>query len=272
MANYELNYTGKEVDALLEKIDTAFGETTVMSDTLTWDGDMTGKEYIEMPTENGTIYVVHVSDAIPTLADISNGGSVILHSIEGEQLVNFTSEEANQLVQDMGTTLVGNDGLFFIVKEDNTDLDGLVFPKKGFYIIYVDSIYMSSLTINNYTGFETTGVKTIDPKYLPSSSAEIIFTLEGFDFHNSISPTSISCNKSFSELLAFPEEKCLNAVAVSTRDNSGDTVTVVRTPTTVEKSASAIAYTFVALKVGSGVKCFQILALSDGTFGYQAIG
>ena len=163
MANYTLKYTGEEVDQLLEKIDTSFGEKTVMGDTLTWDGDMTGREKVAVPVADGIEgYFVHISDIVPTYEELQAGGSCVTAG----QLKPFTAEEVADLE---GILAVGES--IVIVKEDNTDLTdmiGVIVPKKGIYVMSIPAlgVLIDSFTINNYTGFETTEIKTIDSKFI----------------------------------------------------------------------------------------------------------
>lgn len=138
-----------------------FGETTVMGDTLTWDGNTDGLEFVDAG-EGMVIY--KISDAVPSFEDLQQGGTLV---VAGE-----TTEISSDTVIPMGETLYafgGNPSLGMGVTQDNADLMGIPVSKKGFYIFVDPSISYTdySLTVNNYTGFEATKVKTIDPKYLP---------------------------------------------------------------------------------------------------------
>ena len=103
MANYTLNYTGEKVDELLNKIDTAFGESTVMGDTLTWDGNTEGLYCVA-----DMFYCV--SDAIPTLEDLRRGGSLVYDST----ILPFTSANIMNL-SDLGA---GKDCAIIAVSPD----------------------------------------------------------------------------------------------------------------------------------------------------------
>lgn len=167
MANYTLNYSGAEVDKLLEKIDTAFGEKTVMGDTLTWDGDISGKPVVSLDRGDGVIMTFcKLSEAVPTIEDLSNGISATVAGMG-----------TNEITPEMITT--GNGYIFanmlVIISEPNSVVGevGATFAETGTYLMQQSlgeqTMYVTALTINNYTGFERTEVKPLDIKYLPES-------------------------------------------------------------------------------------------------------
>ena len=176
MANYTLNYTGEEVDELLNKIDTAFGETTVMSDTLTWDGDTSVVDPVD-PLGNGTMLLYHVSDVVPTMSDFANGAIVGFSS--GNKLQLASSE-----VVSLGDGVLTNSNFHFVISpEDNltkiVPYNGMnitvTLPKKGTYFgVVVGGSYTDTLTISGYTGFEMKNVTPIDKKYLPFSGVSFV--------------------------------------------------------------------------------------------------
>ncbi|MBR5583113.1 MAG: hypothetical protein IKW21_01145 [Lachnospiraceae bacterium] len=174
MANYTLNYTGEKVDELLNKIDTAFGETTVMSDTITWDGNTDG-----LYSVLGMFY--KVSDAVPTLADLQKGGTIGTIGLGGGD-TTFTSDNVMN-VEDLGA---GNDCIVIMngenpvvgvaLKEGATvTLQGATatFEETGVFLLrqYMEAynllVYIAKFVVNGYSGFETTEVKPIDPKFAP---------------------------------------------------------------------------------------------------------
>lgn len=144
----------------------------VGGDTLTWDGDMTGRIYVDI----GGAFFVHVSDACPQVdtengnfGDFSKGGSVSLAM--GEDITALPFFTDNLLLAENGSVLF--DALAFAcVREDGTDIDGFTFPAKGTYFLYqppeVDggsAAFATALTVNGYTGFIK---EYIDPNYLPA--------------------------------------------------------------------------------------------------------
>lgn len=131
-------------------------------DTLTWDGNTKG-----MANVGETFY--KVSDAVPTLAELSAGGTFV--AING--------------VGDIVTSSFSSDDIF--VRDDALFVGDSVLPgaividevaaavnqvEKGTYFVAVPevpgvidvSFRTVSLTINGYTGF---GSEKLDPKYLP---------------------------------------------------------------------------------------------------------
>lgn len=200
MANYTLNYTGEKVDELLNKIDTAFGEETVTSDILTWDGDTDG-----LTNVLGMFY--HVSDAIPTLTDLQQGGSVTLAGSE----MPFTASD----VMDMEAYGMGRD--CYLIMVNNNPCAGIVlkagatatmegmtanFEKAGIYFLYNAqySMYTSSLAINNYQ-FTETEITPIEPKYVPFSGVSFV-DITGVSFTDN-SFTNAKANKTYEEIMAM---------------------------------------------------------------------
>ena len=171
MANYTLNYTGEKVDELLNKIDTAFGETTVMGDTLTWDGNTDGLTAVDL----GGAYAYRVSDFVPTEDDLANGGTIIVKGKSSDGS-SFDITTTPALGDDEGLVFLLADYLavLLVIPNDGFELEGVVFAEKGLYtfpiIAQLDSL---SLTINGYTGFETTKITPIEPKYMPKISIDV---------------------------------------------------------------------------------------------------
>ena len=124
-------------------------------DTLTWDGNTEGLAFFA-----DSYY--RVSDVVPTLADISAGGSVAC----GSTIIDFDSS----LVGEMdGVQFIGDADfpVIYIVGDDIAETLGV---PSGTYFLYFpewDTV-VTSLTINGYTGFVT---EKIDTKYLPPSGA-----------------------------------------------------------------------------------------------------
>lgn len=139
--------------------DKPFGETTVKGDTLTWDGNTEGRTVVDM----GGYPLVHVSDAVVTAKDVSNGYSM---EIVPDGVREFPSDFVQEIADNV---LLLNDEIFLICcSADNCEVSaiGLVFPKRGVY--FMGGEYsIKSLTIPGYNGFETTTIQPIDTKYLP---------------------------------------------------------------------------------------------------------
>lgn len=220
MANYTLNYTGEKVDELLNKIDTAFGETTVMGDTLTWDGDTEGRYNVF-----GMFY--KVSDAMPTLADLLNGGTISYMNTD-EPFTSGNVVDAESLGLGEGCIVITNvngDPMAGVALKAGATatLNGVTvtFEETGTFFsrqqISTNAyIHIEKLTINGYTGFETTETKTIDEKYLPATS-NIAITVEDYSYNSSTGSTgTVTCSKTFDELWGMSDKSLLNAVATIT--------------------------------------------------------
>ena len=144
MANNHSTLTGLFTD-IADAIREKTGDT---GDTLTWDGNAEWRTMVDI---GHGVYMVHVSDAAPSMADFANGGTFT-------QLLNGASGSAEFSVEtllDTGNAIVEELVAFVVISDDNVDVDGIVFPAKGTYLAYSpdENIYISSLTIPGYTGF-----------------------------------------------------------------------------------------------------------------------
>lgn len=143
------------------------------TDTLTWDGNTDGLEYVDMG--NGMV-AYHISDAVPTPADIVNGMTLIAKSIytlssgsTDEQNVPLSMDSLDIVALDTAVTAVSMEGniLAVVCSEDNHTLDigdgvTVICPKKGTYYCVTSMtfeegdtnvVYPISTTINGYKGF-----------------------------------------------------------------------------------------------------------------------
>ena len=113
-------------------------------DTLTWDGNTDGLVDFE-----GVFY--HVSDAYPTLLEAQNGGL-------GTLSIGATgSLTATDMSEDVGfecyqLDLNGETPVALCLSQ-NLEEDGVQVLSKGTYLLSDGGMYVSSLTINGYTGF-----------------------------------------------------------------------------------------------------------------------
>ena len=146
-----------------------FGETTVMGDTLTWDGNTDG-----LISVMGMMYLV--SETVPTFEELQAGGSGSGVDANGADITFTISADAimNAEAMGVGTNLimVMNDlaPIFIATQDGATYVEGdntTSFDKAGIYFSSMNGAHHSSLTINGYNGFERTEIQTIDPKYLP---------------------------------------------------------------------------------------------------------
>ena len=150
--------------------DKPFGETTVKGDTLTWDGNTEGLVSINIGTD-----AYKVSNATPTMTDFANG-AVIKYSHSQEDV--YCTEDGGTLREHTPGLVMVDGGGVVVIGESLAGMDmGNGIPlEAGTYFNYSKDSgqYTASITIPNYTGFETTTIKTIDPKYLPEASSSDI--------------------------------------------------------------------------------------------------
>lgn len=145
-----------------------FGEikTTIESDTITWDGNTDGLVQLD------TMLFYKVSDAIPTTSDLLKGLSLTATGADGNSTsVNIPAEDVAGYIVEMPDapafyiTLGGSeeDAVLYVIA---TAVDTV---PPGVYLRCESGQYISSLTINGYKGFTTTGTELvkIDKKYLP---------------------------------------------------------------------------------------------------------
>ena len=129
-------------------------ESATGSDTLTWDGNTEGLEFVDAGDDT---LLYKISDATPTLAEVQQGGTLV---IDG-QTFEFTSDDV-MAMGDVYTIFNMQGGL--IVPTDNAEVFGVTIPSKGFYMMMPCDY---SLTIPNYTGFGggDSGAEDLDYPY-----------------------------------------------------------------------------------------------------------
>ena len=166
-------FTGAEViktEALPEHLQ--FGEYEEYGDTLTWDGNTDGLESVDM-SGDGSMVLYKISDAMPTQGDIQGNWEISFKLFDG----TGGATVSETLLTDLGRFDYSDIPMFLFLNSMPTLV---VMPSNyaGFNItggIYVvDHIeftegeaYISSLTINGYTGFITKTVTPLDEKYMP---------------------------------------------------------------------------------------------------------
>lgn len=236
--------TGGGVSSWNDLTDKPFGETTVTKDAITWDGNTDGLYNV-----TGLFY--HVSEAIPTLEDLQQGGSLVFGGIE----MPFT----NSNVLDVSVVGMGNDAILILNGSD--PLAGVVlkagatvtmqgftvtFERAGIYFMNSTAYgaYTSSLTINNYE-FVENKIKTLDPKYLPSADTDtdIIFTTNG---------TDVFCNKTYEDVWAMEVKELLNAFVIGTVDSTTDFADkAVDVRKTILDDRTIVIFSFVGGRTGA---------------------
>lgn len=127
---------------------------TVGGDTLTWDGNTEG-----LDTYSNVYY--RVSDVSPTMNDFVNGGTI--KKSDGT-IIEFKNYHANE---DMGKINIYMGEIYVFLTEQN----GI---PAGVYFRNLNGAYVTSFTINGYTGFPKEQVKQ---EYLPE--ADLVIRING---------------------------------------------------------------------------------------------
>lgn len=142
-----------------------FGEYETGGDTLTWDGNTDGCDAFQ-----GMCY--KVSDVVPTLAEISGGGSVTINGVSD-------SFDASLVHNEDGLVFIG-EGIPAVCFLDENIANAMGISA-GTYFMSVPSmgIEVTSFTINGYTGFPY--IEKLDKRYLPDSSPIILYS--GADYY-----------------------------------------------------------------------------------------
>lgn len=160
-----------DIKALTDTVNNLFeavpGETTHVSNTLTWDGNIDGRTHWEKTTSEGELSMtaqwVHVSDSIPTYEELTAGFEVVesngLHRVydpnEEFHWINITDDEncITLTFNEIGIVLLPR-----IIKIPHIDSNGVVWEKTGIYFIKYnlttaegsDGDYIQSFTIPGY--------------------------------------------------------------------------------------------------------------------------
>ena len=127
-----------------------FGDSPTGGDTLYWDGNTEGL------VDVGGIGCL-VSDKLPTMSDLANGGVIVGTMFDGSTVsIQFTASEVIDVDGD-GSFITINDAVN-VFNHESIHGVALMKSKTG---------YISSFTINGYTGFPVT--KKMEEKYLPGA-------------------------------------------------------------------------------------------------------
>lgn len=144
----------------------------VGGDTLTWDGDTSGKTGYNIGID---LLFYHVSDSVPTMSDLTNGATVILSNGVTQTITSENIQEPVSGFLMLSSTTV----LYLVVPTDNNSDSGITFEKKGIYVAYDETFHPISLTINGYTGFTKEVLKEeYLPDTVPTNTETWTFTLE----------------------------------------------------------------------------------------------
>lgn len=150
----------------------------IATNTLEWDGDMSGKEAIDI-SDDGSIYLVKVSDAVADMADII-GATIIAKTVDGdlnpvEQSLTVAGENITDMSPMGAPAYLVFEGLIYVVLDDFSE-GGKTFTRgiwlmrnsygdfgNGEILVHIKSI--TALTDCFVTG-TSTEVKKIDNRLL----------------------------------------------------------------------------------------------------------
>lgn len=165
-----------------------FEVVTKGGDTLTWDGNTKGLESVDMSLAVKGMIAYKISDNVITQNDFNYGFSMFSPT-DGE--IALSPDEIADLEIFYANGFIFVD-FFAVVPTDNfvaTDFGGIMFPSKGVYAFVADGQpSLSSLTINNYTGFTTTE-KKLKGEYLIDTNSIILKSSGGKRFKVTVSDT-----------------------------------------------------------------------------------
>lgn len=116
---------------------------SMLSSTLTWDGDISGKD-----VASGSPLCYKISDVVLTAADVANGASVWAVRNGTEVQLNVTVDTSvDGLINIFDSSNLG----IFSVSEDMVSTVRV--PSAGTYFARAANAYVSKLVIPGYTGF-----------------------------------------------------------------------------------------------------------------------
>ena len=142
--------------------DKPFGELSIGSDTLYWDGNREGL----VRADDYEQYLI--SESVPTLDDFANGASNTKLDGDTETSTNLGLNTSIYEAGD-GAIVVGNS---IVALKDGATVGDTTYPKKGTYFTWIgNDCYTTSLTIPGYNGFPSE--KQLDSKWLPNHTHTI---------------------------------------------------------------------------------------------------
>lgn len=168
-----------------------FGEIVTGGDTITWDGNTEG---LDCANSDVNWDMCKISDAIITLDDLQNGCQYFMNIPEYPEDGGLIPLEPYDIV-DFGTAFVSGNFYIAFVSEPNTVVNDWTFPSAGIYVHWSSGGYISSLTINGYTGFGEIEIQTLDEKFIPDTIARIDDLSTKLDVRNPNGTGSFSLNR-----------------------------------------------------------------------------
>ena len=153
--------------------------------TITWDGNIEGRETVYATGLNASGTFVHVSDITPSVSEMygatiaaielseNASGSITIAEDEVDCLIyehtNAFYEVATLIRFDLSDGNHLSEAInLAVVKVDGANYDGIVFPKAGVYFLKTKDAYITSLSLLKYTE-----IHKIDEKFIPDSIARM---------------------------------------------------------------------------------------------------
>lgn len=179
MSKRFLKYDRKTGSILTGKNNVLVGETTVMGETLTWDGNTEGRESF---WANEDAEMFFITDAVPTIEQFKqwledgktfrqffkpiNGGELNDRVDNGEFSLSYLH------FSEMYKCAYDN---FIRLQFEDAYEDGTLVYKKGTYLAidHFYECYTAELQIPGFNGFERTEIKKIPAEYLPTNIMEL---------------------------------------------------------------------------------------------------
>lgn len=118
--------------------------------TLTWDGTTDGYETISLMGTN----VVRLADCTLSYEELATKtitGSITMSDGTIVEATNITIENTGKVSGILLADASGNSYTIYVAHTDNAVVEILVLPKAGFYFINQDGVYISSLSLGDYT-------------------------------------------------------------------------------------------------------------------------
>jgi hypothetical protein len=169
-----------------------FGNVTVYSNKVYWDGNTNGKETTNV-VDGDTWYCM--SHQCPDVDELLAGGLIY---VEGEPEPGPFTNLIKKVGEDIDGWYRFNDMIYFCCND--VEYKGNIL-NKGIYIPNRHADKKWALEFSNFNGFESIGTKTLDPKYLPSGGGvmRVNVTYTGVN-ESTMQFTGMSADKTYQEI------------------------------------------------------------------------
>lgn len=162
------------------------------------------------------------TEGLVSVADVFHKVSDLVLTDEQIQLITVrdssgnTSTIDNDCVTAEDITIFGFPAKVSVVKKDNVELEGVVFPKKGIYFMSTEGIYISSITTTEPVPQTKTVVKKLDKKFLPDDIGGGVFRV---NLTLTETANTYTADKTFNEIVAaYKSGMSVEAVTLEAAD------------------------------------------------------